>query len=331
MNPLKAPSSLLHGFGIPAPSSGINCSCSSPVIKSRTVSFGNEADPMMVHPKTPSPPAVAAPDAMEQEAALLLSVSSIAENEVKAMGKKPILWQEDEEEQEDQILQNFPKLPLFPASSSAITSTTAGLASTSKYGLWNYGVQRTQQQHQMSSTTDSDAHEDSEDEDEDSSDSSYTESYSFNKKRARAVSIDSPESPKRVMTATLSSRGNAARLVSPLSTPVLYKTTSNKISSNKACAAGNYSSGGSGRRRHRHRQAQQAKRERRLSAKAAAAAVTTKKLTSTSQQQQQQQDDSHSTTDTTKRSLKAVKVPKGKTSKTILRKKFSWKNYPAVR
>ena len=288
MNPLKAPPSLLHGFGVPVTQRSS---------ATRTVSFGAEAD-LFKRTPTAKPAAAAASDELlpsAREAALLLSFSTIAENEIKAMGKKPVLWDDDED------LEDFPKLPLF--SSSQLTPAVSSYSA--KPGLWNVKLGPRFSPMETDSSSDED--------DEDSSDSSYIGSCEeraaskYNQKRARTVSIDSPipESPLTILKpgvlTPLSARGTGLpNLVSPLSTPVLVKAAT-------------------GGRKNRHmRQSQKAKRERRPSHKAAAA----KKASSASYL-------AHD--DDKKRSLKAVSVPKGKTLKTILRKKFSWKNYPEVR
>jgi len=119
-------------------------------------------------------------------------------------------------------------------------------------------------------------------------------------KRLRSVSIDSPvfESPG-VLTSLTSGTAN---LVTPLNTPVLVRGL--KLPMRKA----------------RLRQAKKAKRERRSSNKGKKTNTTTVAPPVPAE----------AADDNKKRSLKAVVVPKGKVVKTILRKKFSWKNYPEL-
>ena len=326
MNPLKAPPSLLHGFGIPVSSSSINSNSSSllntgSIInkKSRTVSLGGDSDLFLPKttptPSTPPSTSMLLPSAKEAE--LLMSFSSIAKNEIKA---NP-LWNDDDDEEEDdardQRLPGFPRLPLFsPGGSYSRRPNT----SAKKNSLWSLGPRLSPLQ--LPSESSSSSSED----DEDSSDSSYhiehqgrkrtKKQYSYQQsqqqqKRARTVSIDSPMPESPVMM-TMKSRGgygttaagvgHQPNLVSPLSTPVLVK-------------AGKVPAGFAITKKSRLRS--KAKRERRPSHKAAAAAKKVAFTTSTAH------------TDDDKKRL-AVTVPKGKTLKTILRKKFSWKNYPEV-
>ena len=342
MNPLKAPPSLLHGFGVPTVGNsnsslllGNNSnkkrsvSAISQTPKARTVSLGGEADLFL---KTPTTPSQASGDALllpsASEAALLLSFSSIAENEVKAMGKKPILWKDDEATDE---LAGFPKLPLFSSGSIGPTSysrrpSTTSVRTNKKSSWWNMGPRLSPLQ--LASESDSSSSSSEEEDDgaqENSSDSSYVErsykryktyhQYSSKKdqknKRTRTVSIDSPAPESPVMT--FSAGGGAGpNLVSPLSTPVLVKAAGRKCFTGSKKSSGTLSS----------KRSSKAKRERRPSHKAAAARKAANYGTTTGT--------SSAHDDDKKRSLKAVTVPKGKTLKTILRKKFSWKNYPEV-
>lgn len=324
MNPLKAPPSLLHGFGIPVGSS-INSSTSTSLLnsninntKSRTVSLGGDGDLFLAKtippPSTPPSASELLPSAKEAE--LLMSFSSIAKNEIKA---NPLWNDDDEEEARDEGLPGFPQLPLFsPGGSYSRRPNT----SAKKNSLWSLGPRLSPLQLPSESSSSS-----SEDDDEDSSDSSYhighqqgrkrtkkQDSYQQSQqqqKRARTVSIDSPMPESPVM---MKSRGgfsygmtgvggHSPNLVSPLSTPVLVK-------------AGKVPTGFAIGKKSRLRS--KAKRERRPSHKAAAAA---KKMAATTSCSSHAEDD--------KKRL-AVTVPKGKTLKTILRKKFSWKNYPEV-
>lgn len=326
MNPLKAPPSLLCGFGVPMPASSSyhnhsNYNNTNQKQKSRTVSFGGETD---LFKKTltsaadgvlPSSSSSSSSSAYAREAALLLSFSSIAENEIKAMGTKPMIWDDDDEDEADAEydLQDFPKLPLF----SSMTPATAGGGNNqnTKPGLWKMKMGPRPSTTPLQQTDSSSSEDD--DEDEDTSDASYIDTK-YQQKRLRSVSIDCPLPESPVMFATSSARthtttglmGGGPNLVSPLSTPVLVKAT----------ASGKLLPG----RKARGRQSQKAKRERRPSQKAAAA----KKASAAAAALQDDHHQDHH--DDSKRSLKAVSVPKGKTIKTILRKKFSWKNYPEL-
>lgn len=228
-----------------------------------------------------------------REAELLLSFTSIAEKEIRSMGSPARLWDDDEED-----LQAFPRLPNFGGAPST-SATLAGprICSLKKplTRTWFPLVQpRLASPMATSSTTSTE---------EDFSDSAYhTDESSKDEgswKRLRSVSIDSPvpESPKVIRSLT----SGTANLVTPLTTPVLVRGL--KLPMRKA----------------RLRQAQRAKKERRPSnaKKTNTTAVVAPPLAADA-------------ADDKKRSLKAVVVPKGKVVKTILRKKFSWKNYPEL-
>lgn len=114
-------------------------------------------------------------------------------------------------------------------------------------------------------------------------------------KRIRSVSMDGPvpETPKTTKSNVLSSLGSDFNIVSPMNSPVTQRLPMRKV---------------------RARKAQKAKRDRRQKHSSSKAHL----------RQETEASEDH------RRSLNTVTVPRGKTVKKILRKKFSWKNYPEV-
>jgi hypothetical protein len=221
----------------------------------RCVSFGGEYD---FPQKTPSE-TVASADGLPcdaREAALLLSFTSIAENEIRSMGKCARLWDDD----------NFPRLP-------GLECTAAG-SHCSVNRNWRPLLVAPR----LASPMDSESS--TEDDSTDSTDSTFlggTESpssESIRGRRLRSVSLDSPESPPAV-------------LKPGIKTPKLPPK----------------------------RRARAGLKKRR-----------NKKASTTPSPAHQ----AHAAEDDKKRTLKTAALPKGKI-KTIMRKKFSWKNYPEVR
>lgn len=229
-----------------------------------------------------------------REAALLLSFTSIAEQEIRAMGSPARLWDDDED------LDGFPRLPSFGGGPSSMCVAQVGnpICSFKPQSERTWLVQpRLASPMEESATSE-----------EDSSDSTYAgEDESASKeqagewKRLRAVSIDSPvpESP-RVLTTISDVASEGVNIVTPLTTRVMVRAP--KLPMRKA----------------RLRQAQKAKRERRSSGGAKKSNTTANVAASEAAE------------DNKKRSLNAVVVPKGKVIKRILRKKFSWKNFPEL-
>ncbi|CAB9501474.1 expressed unknown protein [Seminavis robusta] len=251
----------------------------------RSVSFGGESD--LLPKKTSVASADDPSDA--REAALLLSFTSIAENEIRSMGTSARLW-------DDEDLDNFPRLPSLDDGAPV----AAGICSVNP--SWTPLVQPRLASPMMYESTS----------DDNSSDSTYTgrdspivhQGTKGAWKRLRAVSIDAPpESPpvalKPGILSSIKASGRSstfANIVSPLSTPVLLKPS--KLPMRKA----------------KLRQSQKAKRNKKK--------PNTTPLAPPAKMEAAE--------DNKKRSLKPVAVPKGKTLKTILRKKFSWKNYPEL-
>jgi len=227
-----------------------------------------------------------------REAELLLSFTTIAEKEIRSMGSPARLWDDDEDLQAFPTLPNFGGAPRLPVTlASPICSLKKPLSRT-----WFPLMQPRLASPMVQSTTSST--------EGDLSDSTYStddsKDHEGSWKRLRSVSIDSPvfESPG-VLTSLASGTAN---LVTPLNTPVLVRGL--KLPMRKA----------------RLRQAKKAKRERRSSNKGKKTNTTTVAPPVPAE----------AADDNKKRSLKAVVVPKGKVVKTILRKKFSWKNYPEL-
>ena len=269
----------------------------------RTVSFCGERDLI----KKASLLMDAPSDPIPSEARLLLSVSSIAENEIRAMGGTAI-W-DDVLHAEDNQEGTFRRLRAFPRGNCSLKPSAI----------------RWRMRPRLASPMDDSyfGPEDDEDE-EDASDSTYDGSgndspgvretanrASWNH-RARSVSIDSPESPTMepsVLTFDLTINGPdpAANIVSPLNSPVLVKA------SKSTC--------GLRQTKKRQSQSRKAKRDRRQK---------NKKQTYTKKNTIFSANTAGNAEDAKKPSLKAVSIPKGKAMKKILRKKFSWKNYPEV-
>lgn len=253
----------------------------------RSVSFSGENE---VFQKT------SAADRLPSDAALLLSFTSIAEKEIRAMGSPARLWDDDED------LDGFPRLPSFGTSTSAKEFSETSFCSLKPQPKRGWLMKPRLSSPMMEESTSS--------AEEDSSDSSYNgEDESANTKeqawkRLRAVSIDSPvpDTPKGRSSNVLGASA-AANIVTPLTTPVVLRGS--KLPMRKA----------------RLRQAQKAKRERRSSGASAGSkkSATTASVAAASEAAEDK-----------KRSLKTVTVPKGKVVKRILRKKFSWKNFPEL-
>jgi hypothetical protein len=249
----------------------------------RCVSFGGEND--LFPPKIPSEADGLPCDA--REAALLLSFTSIAENEVRSMGKCARLWDDDS-------ISNLPRLPGLDGRAAASQCSSSSSRSANPH--WRPLLVAPRRASPIESSTE-----------DDSSDSTYSmggmESPtvdSIRGRRLRSVSIDSPESPPAVLKSGVLQATSLANMniniVSPLSTPVLVKTTA-KLPPKRKTRAG-------------------AAHKKRRSKKATLAPAPAHHL--------------HAAEDDKKRTLKTVALPKGKI-KTIMRKKFSWKNYPEVR
>lgn len=150
----------------------------------------------------------------------------------------------------------------------------------------------------------------SEDDSSESSSSLYsgqspeeTEDLAWN--RVRSVSIDGiPTTPKTLKSNVLSSfpsfgkEGGELNIVSPMNSPVTQRLPMRKT---------------------RARHSKQAKRDRQNKKQKQSSAPNKKQQSSVDASEEK------------KRTLTSVSVPKGKAVKKILRRKFSWKNYPEVR
>lgn len=231
-----------------------------------------------------------------REAALLLSFTSIAEREIRAMGSPARLWDDDED------LGGFPRLPFVSGSASTTEFTRASICSFKPQPTRTWLVRPRLASSPLERSTSS-SEEDSSDSTYAGEDESSPKEHQGSWRRLRTVSIDSPapESP-RVLTTISNAASDAVNIVTPLTKPVMVRA--HKLPVRKA----------------RLRQSQKAKRERRSSG---GGGGSKKPSTTTSVVASEVADDK-------KRSLKAVVVPKGKVVKRILRKKFSWKNFPEL-
>jgi hypothetical protein len=187
-------------------------------------------------------------------------------------------------------VEDFPRLPDF-SNTAESTAKSSWLTMDPRIGSMKEILKRPSDD--VSSTTEGSS--------DDTSTSDYSgqspdDSNDYAWKRARTVSIDgpAPASPKILKSNVLGSFPNKGDLniVSPMNSPVTQRLPLRKA---------------------RVRRAQKAKRERRP------------KQTSSKKTQQ-----SADATEDKRRSLSSVTVPRGKTVKKILRKKFSWKNYPEL-